>query len=361
MLSGQMIQNSIEELKAITKVELCVMDTDGGMVASTSTFLNAEKEAVGEFARSAADSQVVNGNHFFKVQDGGEVVYVLLVHGTEDAYMVGRIASSQIKQLLSACRERLDRNQFFQNLLMDNLLLVDIYNRARKLHISNEEERIVYLLETKADEESGVMELMRSLFSAQNGDYVTAVDEQNVILVKMLDKSWNHEMLEDVASMIVDMMNTEAMLNARVSYGTVVHELKDVSKSYKEAKLALDVGKIFYADKSVASYASLGIGRLIYQLPISLCQVFIREIFGSSHMPEELDEEILTTVTKFFENNLNISETSRQLFIHRNTLVYRLEKLQKATGLDVRVFEDALTLKIALMVAGYMDYLEKQE
>ena len=161
----------------------------------------------------------------------------------------------------------------------------------------------------------------------------------------------------DVADTIVAMMNAEAMLNVRVSYGTVVQELKDVSKSYKEAKMALDVGKIFYLEKDVVAYSALGIGRLIYQLPVNLCKIFIEEVFGDN-VPFELDEEALTTINKFFENNLNVSETSRQLFVHRNTLVYRIEKIQKATGLDLRSFDDALTFKIALMVVNYMRYLE---
>ena len=163
-----------------------------------------------------------------------------------------------------------------------------------------------------------------------------------------------------MAETIVDMMNMEAMVNVRVSYGTIVHELKDVSKSYKEAKMALDVGKIFYSEKKVTAYNTLGIGRLIYQLPVNLCRIFIDEIFGDN-VPSELDEETLTTINKFFENNLNVSETSRQLFVHRNTLVYRIEKLQKSTGLDIRVFDDALTFKIALMVVNYMKYLDSLE
>ena len=161
--------------------------------------------------------------------------------------------------------------------------------------------------------------------------------------------------IEQTAQTIVDMMSTEAMMNVRVAYGTVVQELKDVSKSYKEAMMALDVGKIFYVEKKVNSYNSLGIGRLIYQLPANLCKIFIEEIFGDND-PGDFDEEIVTTVNKFFENNLNVSETSRQLFVHRNTLVYRVEKLQKSTGLDVRTFDDALTFKIAMMVYSYMRY-----
>ena len=156
------------------------------------------------------------------------------------------------------------------------------------------------------------------------------------------------------------MMNAEAMLNVKVSFGTVVQELKDVSKSYKEAKMALDVGKIFYVERNVVAYSTLGIGRLIYQLPVNLCRLFIDEIFGDN-VPDDLDEEALTTINKFFENNLNVSETARQLFVHRNTLVYRIEKIQKSTGLDLRNFDDALTFKIALMVVNYMKYLENNE
>jgi carbohydrate diacid regulator len=162
------------------------------------------------------------------------------------------------------------------------------------------------------------------------------------------------------AQVVVDMLNSEAMLIAKVAYGTIVPELKEVSKSYKEAKMALDVGKIFYMEKPVTAYNTLGIGRLIYQLPINLCRMFITEIFGDK-IPEELDDEMLTTVQKFFDNNLNVSETSRQLYVHRNTLVYRIEKLHQATGLDVRKFDDALTFKIALMVVNYMKYIDLQE
>ena len=166
--------------------------------------------------------------------------------------------------------------------------------------------------------------------------------------------------IEEIAKMIVDMLNAEAMSQVRVSYGNIIHEIKDVSRSYKEAKMALDVGKIFYVEKNIVGYNNLGIGRLIYQLPMPLCEMFMKEVFGGK-LPESLDDETLNTINKFFDNNLNISETSRQLFLHRNTLVYRLEKIQKSTGLDIRVFDDALTFKIALMVSSYMEFMKKQD
>jgi carbohydrate diacid regulator len=199
------------------------------------------------------------------------------------------------------------------------------------------------------------VELLRGIYSHHGGDYVTAVDEKNIILIKTLEPKSGYEEVEQIAHTIADMINMEALMKVKVAYGTIVQELKDVSKSYKEAVMALEVGKIFYAEKNVNAYNTLGIGRLIYQLPPNLCKMFIEEIFHSV-APQDIDEEILMTVNKFFENNLNVSETSRQLFVHRNTLVYRIEKLEKSIGLDVRIFDDALTFKIAMMVVNYLKH-----
>lgn len=358
MVSTQVLTNCIEELKGITRVNLAVFGTDGDVVTATFDCDDVASKMIRDFAQSPADSQVIGTDHLLKIVDEDEVLYILIARGSNDeAYLIGKIAVSQIQQLLTAYRERFDRNNFFQNLLMDNLLLVDVYNRAKKLHIEVMAPRVVYIIETKAEKDSTAAEFLKGMFSSQSGDFITAVDESNVILIKALEPSDADKQIEQTAQTIVDMMSTEAMMNVRVAYGTVVQELKDVSKSYKEAMMALDVGKIFYVEKKVNSYSSLGIGRLIYQLPANLCKIFIDEIFGESD-PGEFDEEIVSTVNKFFDNNLNVSETSRQLFVHRNTLVYRIEKLEKSTGLDVRTFDDALTFKIAMMVYNYMKYLD---
>ena len=360
MLSNQIIQKSLDELKAITKIELEVYDLEGTKIAGTSSEMEVEPHIIRIFAESAAETQELDNKWFMKVQEEGRDIYVLIASGDQQhAYQVAKIEVSQLEALILAYKEKYDRNNFFQNLILDNLLLVDIYNRAKKLHLDVEAKRIVYLVETKVESEGIVKEMLRSLFSQQTGDFVTSVDERNIVLIKSLRKEDTEEEIQQTAKTIVDMLNSEAMLTVKVAYGTVVGELKDVSKSYKEAKMALDVGKIFYIEKNVIGYEKLGIGRLIYQLPVSLCRMFMNEIFGDN-LPDKLDEETQITIHKFFENSLNVSETARQLYIHRNTLVYRIEKLEKETGLDIRNFDDALTFKIALMVVSYLQYLDSR-
>ncbi|MDD3253153.1 MAG: helix-turn-helix domain-containing protein [Lachnospiraceae bacterium] len=358
MISNQILQTTIDGLKGITRVDLCICDTEGKVLASTFPEAEAYEDSILSFVDSPADSQVIQGYQFFKVFDEHQLEYILLARGgSDDVYMVGKLAAFQVQNLLVAYKERFDKDNFIKNLLLDNLLLVDIYNRAKKLHIETNVKRVVYLIETKHEKDVNALETVRSLFATKTKDFITAVDEKNIILVKEVKPNESYDDLEKTANMVLDMLNTEAMTKVHVSYGTVVGDIKEVSRSYKEAKMALDVGKIFYSGKNVVAYGNLGIGRLIYQLPLPLCRMFIREVFEGKS-PDDFDEETLTTINKFFENSLNVSETSRQLYIHRNTLVYRLDKLQKSTGLDLRVFEDAITFKIALMVVKYMKYME---
>ena len=256
-----------------------------------------------------------------------------------------------------AYKERYDKDNFIKNLLLDNLLLVDIYSRAKKLHIENNVHRIVYLIETNIDKEMNVV-IVRGIFPAKTKDFVTAVDEHSIILVKELREKEPLDEIDRIARMIEETLNAETSSRVYISSGTIVSDLKDVSRSYKEAKMALEVGKIFETEKFIVNYEKLGIGRLIYQLPLPLCRMFIKEVLHGLTM-DDFDDERLATVNKFFENNLNVSETSRQLYIHRNTLVYRLDKLQKMTGLDLRNFDDAIIFKITLMVSKYMMYMDK--
>lgn len=361
MISNQILQSTVEGLKTIARVDLCVVDVDGKVAATTAEKLTGAAGLAVEFAASPADSQEIQGNQFFKVFDEQQLEYILIVCGaTDDLYMVGKMAAFQIQNLLVAYKERFDKDNFIKNLLLDNLLLVDIYSRAKKLHIQTDARRVAIIVEAESSRDNNVLELIREHAGAATKDFITAVDENNVIVVRELSEGDENREIDRAAAAIESVLAKEGIRNIHIAYGTIVNEIKEVSRSYKEAKMALDVGKIFFDERDIIAYSELGIGRLIYQLPIPLCKMFIREIFGGKS-PDDFDEETLTTIYKFFENSLNVSETSRQLFIHRNTLVYRLDKLQKSTGLDLRVFEDAITFKIALMVVKYMKYMETFE
>jgi len=358
MISNQILQSTLDGLKGITRTELCVCDTEGNVAATTFDVAGDYELAVSAFVNSPAESQVIQGFQFFKIFDENQLEYVLLAKGTgEDVYMQGKMAVFHIQGLLVAYKERFDRDNFIKNLLLDNLLLVDIYNRAKKLHIDINARRTVFVIETPHENDSAALECTKEFFTTKSKDFITAVDEKMIIIVKEVRPEENYEEMEKIGQALLAALTDAGVIDAHIAYGTIVGEIKEVSRSYKEAKMALDVGKIFYAEKNVVAYNNLGIGRLIYQLPISLCRMFIKEIFDGKS-PSNMDEETLTTINKFFENNLNVSETSRQLYIHRNTLVYRLDKLQKSTGLDLRVFDDAITFKIALMVVKYMTYIE---
>ena len=361
MISNQVLQTTLEGIKTISRIDLSVIDLEGNVLAATFPETEELGTSIAAVADSPAESQTVQGNQFFKVFDENQLEYVLLAKGSsDDAYMVGKMAAFQIQNLLVAYKERFDKDNFIKNLLLDNLLLVDIYNRAKKLHISTEVRRVVFLLETEHDKDGVSLESVRTILGNKPGDFVTAVDEKSIIVVKELEAEEGYAQMNQAAQSILECLPQEKRRESPIAYGTIVNEIKEVSRSYKEARMALDVGKIFFDERDIIAYSSLGIGRLIYQLPIPLCKMFIREIFDGKS-PDDFDEETLTTINKFFENSLNVSETSRQLYIHRNTLVYRLDKLQKSTGLDLRVFEDAITFKIALMVVKYMKYMENMD
>lgn len=362
MISKQILQKTLEGNREISGLDMCLTDLKGVVLAGTCE-PDGEKLAqlVAAFAASEAETQEIHGQKFFKVMDGLNPEYVLVIATeSESGYLCGKMVVFQLQELLVAYRERFDKDNFIKNLILDNLLLVDIYNRAQKLHIEVSRRRVVYLIEAPKGMYYRVLEKVRNMFTARSTDFITAVDEKNIILIKELEKNEGFTNLKKTATVIRGIFPRRETERMRVSFGTVVNELREVSRSYKEARMALEVGRIFYGDREIIPYSTLGIGRLIYQLPISLCELFTKEIFGDIR-PEDLDEELLTTIYKFFECSLNVSETSRQLFIHRNTLVYRLDKISRMTGLDLRIFEDAITFKIGLMVLNYMKEMETEE
>ncbi len=355
MLSNHRLQVTLEEIKEISRIDLALYSDKGNLLASTYSMEEEMGDAIRFFADSMAESQMLSGSHFFKILIENELEYILLAKaGGEEAYIIGRLAACQIRSMVSAFREQFDRNSFMQNVVLGNMLVVDMYNKAKKLHIEAAQ-RVVFVIEVSGKKDGVVMETVKNLFASSTVDFITEVDEKSVILVKDVREIPTEAGLANLAEVIVDNLQTEAMVKVRVGYGNRVEMLQDIARSYQEARMALEVGSIFYVEANTISYANLGIGRLIYQIPISLCEMFLQEVFGEK-IPEMFDEETTITINKFFENNLNISETARQLYVHRNTLVYRLERIEKALGLDIRTFEDAMLFKIALMVISNMNY-----
>ena len=272
MISNQILQNTIDGLKGITRVDMCIIDTEGKVLATTFPDADNYINPALAFVESPADSQVIQGCQFFKVFDDHQIEYVLLANGdSDDVYMVGKMAAFQVQNLLIAYKERFDKDNFIKNLLLDNLLLVDIHNRAKKLHIEVDQRRVVFILETNQDKDYGSLENVKNVLGGKNGDFVTAVDEKSIIIVKELSESDSYPQVDKIANTILTTLGVEKDSNTHIAYGTIVKELKEVSRSYKEARMALDVGKIFFGEKEVIAYSSLGIGRLIYELPIPLC------------------------------------------------------------------------------------------
>lgn len=354
LLSNQVLQKIIADIHKILKVDCSVWSMQGKCLAASCADCSELESEILQFLQGGEAGKMA----CFPIFDELEMIYVFAIHEvTEQIQLAGELCVSQFENLLQAYKVRVDRNQFYQNLLLDNFLLVDILNQSKKLNIDVDEKRVVFVIESKKEGDNLVLETMKGLYATGTKDFVTSVDEGHIILIKVLETTDSHKELTHIANTIVDTLNTEAMVKVRVAYGTIVGELKDVSKSYKEASMALDVGRIFYVEKNVLAYNELGIGRLIHQLPLSLCEMFLKEVFSGKAV-EQFDEETLSTVNMFFENDLNISETARKLYVHRNTLVYRLEKIQKMTGLDVRKFDDALTFKIAMMVSNHMKFVQ---
>ncbi len=307
-MSEQGLLEKIAELKETYGLEVALFQSDGKLVASTTKEFDEEETRVGQIVE-----------------------------------------------------KDLNRNIFIKDVLLGNLLSVDMHSKAKRLHIEAKP-RVCYVIDTGNKSTELVTELVKNLSDLKAGDFVTTVDEHSVVLVKdVSNENSDEETLEDIAKGLVDSLHMEAMVKVRVGYGNIVTEIAEIAQSFQEAKMALQVGKVFYAEKDTISYGKLGIGRLIYQLPMSLCNMFIKEVFGDK-IPEVLeDEEAMSTIVKFFENNLNISETARQLYVHRNTLVYRLERIEKEIGLDIRKFDDAMTFRIAVMVLAHMKDADRNE
>lgn len=358
MISNRLLQDCLEDFINIMRLSMALYDRNRVLVAGEEDG-EPEENIFETFCDSPADMQALGSRYLFKV--GEEAEYILSISGgSKDAYPMGQLAVHQLERILELGYSREDKNQFIHNLLLDNLLPVDISTYAKQMHLTLDSRFTVFMVEGTGCDAYDIQMILRNIMANRMGDFIVPMEENGVAVVHRLEVWEGAKEIEELAHTFSDTVSSETLCRVRTSSGTVVNSLRDASRSYKEARLAMEVAAIFYTSLSVITYEELGIGRLIYQLPLPLCEMFLKEVFGDFD-PETLDDEILTTVYQFMENSLNLSETSRQLFVHRNTLVYRLEKLQRTIGLDIRKFEDAMTFKIAMMVADYMRFLRERQ
>nr|WP_295256165.1 helix-turn-helix domain-containing protein [uncultured Blautia sp.] len=352
------LQKYMDDWKRISHFDFCLLQEDNSILVTTCDRRLPAESKLEEFRNSTALCLSNSTCCLYKITEKNEQL-LLIVWGTGDSVStIGELAVCQIESILESYAEKNDKNAFMQKLLLGNYTDVEAFNRARKLHISSSARRAVFLVETRQSKDEHALATIKNIFSARTHDFITLIDDRGIIVVRELTSTETYEDLEDIAHMLVDMLGTEAMTQAWIAYSNTADDLKDLSNAYKEARTALEIGKIFYAERNVFGYRTLGIGRLIYQLPVSICEMFIQEIFGDESL-DSIDGETLAIIRTFFENNLNLSETSRQLYVHRNTLVYRFEKIQKRFGLDLRTFEDAMTFKLAMLVSRYLRYQAK--
>ncbi len=352
--------------KVFQSVVLRIRETIGndfGVTDATGTVLaSSNEDEVGTisdvcstFIASNAQLQDEKGLVLKKIEVNGRLDFVLYLYSDHpDRLKHAELIAISLENAKLYFDEKYDRNNFMKNVLLGNVLPGDIAIRAKELRVKNESRRIVFLVRTEKTRELYAYHVIQSLFPNNTKDYVVLLDDQNSVLIKELKENEENEDVYKKARIIVDTLSSELMIKASIGIGTEADSLRDVARSYKDAQTALKVGQIFENDKNIVDYHHLGIGRLIYQLPTTLCRLFLNEVFKEGVF-ETIDNETMNTIQKFFENNLNVSETSRQLFIHRNTLVYRLDKIQKITNMDLRRFDDAIYFKVAMMVKKYLD------
>ena len=349
-----LMQHCLDDWSRISGLDFCLLTEDDQVFASTGQRALPSAGKLQEF-RDSDDMSLVNSSClFFKVMDQRELLYLLLVYGkAENARTIGELAVCQIRSLAAACSEKNDKSQFLKDLLLGHYRDSEIASRARRLHLHPDTPRILFLIEPRTRQDEHALATVRNLFSSRSRDIVLEMDDSRILVIRELTQPANAEDPEQTASILVDMLGTEALTPACVSYSRPAEDLTRLPDAWREACTALEIGRTFYAERNVFGYDRLGIGRLIYQLPDDICEMFLAEVFKEQSLAD-LDEESLITIRTFFENNLNMAETARQLYQHRNTLIYRFEKLQKKYGLDIRTFEDALTFKIAMLVTDYM-------
>ena len=362
-MSNSVFQSVIVQLKDVSDRVFGVIDSDGCVVSCTDMSLLGERwtDAALKVGNSS-EGMVTFGQKTFKAIIGNSNFFEYAVFCTGDDEVARgfcQVAYVALNDAKTFYEEKHDRGTFVKNIIMDNILPGDIYIRAKELHFATDAPRAVFLIRQIGHGDVATVDVLSGLFPDKLQDFILSINETDIAVVKQISGSTTEEDLEKMALSIEETLKNELSIKTVIGIGTVSDHLRELADSYKEAQTAIDVGKVFDTEKSIINYEKLGIGRLIYQLPTTLCEIFLSEVFKKNSI-DSLDQETLFTINKFFENNLNVSETSRKLFVHRNTLVYRLEKIKKLTGLDLREFDHAIIFKVALMVRKYLSSRESR-
>ena len=354
-MSNRLFQGVIHQMKDAVDRVIGVLDENGIIIScSDLAKIGGTRQGVRDELSYTSETVMSGGYTYKPIGSGAKTEYIVFVEGEDkQAERLAAILSISLGSIKGLYDDKYDKASFIKNVILDNILPSDIYLKSKELHFSNDVMRIVMLIKFIGKNEIIPYQMVQNMFPDKNKDYVISVGESDIVLVKEVKPNYDTRAIEKIAQSISDTFGTEFYTKVSIGIGTAVESIKDLARSYKEAQVAIEVGKVFDTEKNIVSYENLGIGRLIYQLPTTLCEMFLSEVFKKGSI-ETLDRETLLTIQCFFENNLNVSETSRKLFVHRNTLVYRLEKVRKLTGLDLREFDHAITFKVAMMVKKYL-------
>ena len=354
-MANRVFQGVVYQMKDAIDRMVGVVDETGTIIScSDLNRIGEVRDGIASDRLTAGDAFVRDGYTYHLFSSNKRNDYAVLVEGTDEpALRYAALLAISLQNIKQYHDEKFDKANFIKNVVLDNILPGDIYAKARELHFATDVSRVVLLIRVTSGADISAYDVVSGLFPDKQKDFVFNISETDTVLVKEIRPDNNTRDMEKLAASIVDTLQGEHYIKAVVGIGTPINNIKDLASSFKEAQIAMEVGKVFDTEKQVISYDHLGIARLIYQLPTTLCEAFLREVFKQDSI-DSLDSETLFTIQRFFENNLNVSETSRGLFVHRNTLVYRLEKIKKLTGLDLRKFDDAIVFKVALMVKKYL-------
>ena len=355
-MSNRLFQGVIYQMKDAFDRVIGVLDENGVVISCSEPGKMGEiRQGVKEELSFSTDFVTTGGYTYRYMGAGQKSEYMVFIEGEDKmAEKMSKLLAVSLGNIKSLHDEKYDKGSFIKNIILDNILPSDIYIKSKELRFNTEELRVVFLIKFFGKTDMMPFEMLQNMFPDKSKDYVISVGEHDIVLVKELKPGTEMKDIENMAINIADTLSTEFYTKVVIGISTIVENIKDLAKAYQEAQVALEVGKVFENEKNIISYENLGIGRLIYQLPTTLCEMFLQEVFKKGSL-DSLDRETLMTIQCFFENNLNVSETSRKLFVHRNTLVYRLEKIRNLTGLDLREFNHAITFKVALMVRKYLD------